>query len=100
MPSLANYNDNPKQTLTEPDTKKLEAIHHRLSMCNSQYVSMLSQLEDKLHKILDKRTPEKGLKGEQKVSTDFNSSVNEQLDYYEQHNMYLERLLNHLNEIV
>lgn len=97
---MPSYNENPKQGLPEPEVKKLESIHHRLSSCNSQYVSMLSQLEDKLHKILDRSTPEKSMKGEQKPVGDFNSSINEQLDFYESHNQYLERLLNHINEIV
>lgn len=84
----------------QPTQPKLDAIYSRLSNYNSEYFSLLSGLEDKLNKVLDRRTPEKESSPTSKEARDFVTSVHQQLDYLESHNAYLSRLLSHLSEIV
>lgn len=94
-----NYPSEAKSLVDTKQTKSDE-IYNRLSQCNSFYISGLSQLEDKLHKFLDRRQPQKPANEAIPNPGDFYGSVSQQLDFFESHNQYLHRLIDHLSEIV
>lgn len=87
-------------TLVEIPQPKVEELYSRLSQYNSNYVSSLAQLEDKLHKLLDKRQPENKSNEDSAQPIDFYHGMSLQLDFLNSHNNYLNTLLEHLNEIV
>lgn len=84
----------------EKHAAKLEIISERLKALNSENVSILRNIEDKLHSILNLRSPEEKGEGKQAEMTDYIGQVQQQLDYYQSHCERAAKLLNHLSEII
>lgn len=80
---------------------KTEELFTRLCECNNINLSRLNALESKLNKLLDKSEPQKTPETHKDQPTiDFYHSTSIELDYYEQHNKHLQRLIEHLGELI
>jgi len=95
-----NNNYMPAVSLDKSTSPKMEELFQKLQKNNDQYTSLLSQLETSLHKILDKRQPEKKSTETPVQPSDAISAINQQVYIFELENEWLARLIDHIQEIV
>lgn len=78
----------------------LQEFGNKFSNANDIQSSLLNTIEDKLHNILNKRTPQTEGKQEAPNISDFISMADSQLRRLALQNNRLEAILSHLNQIV
>lgn len=94
--ATAQISSTPKQTF-------LADINSRLEQQNDRQLKAMNEIQDKLHGILNKRSPDKEpMKDDapRTIQSDYASKVIGNLNRMEENTMLLERILNHLCEIV
>lgn len=97
---MNNAYANTAATLPETDSELIN-IQKRLSNQNSDYVSLLNTIQQKLHDILNLRQPEPEQKGIDKpINQDFVSYMHEQLTFMQMHNQKLNQVLEHIIKII
>lgn len=95
------YNNLASQTVAQDQIVVLPNLNGRLTNLNDEQGGLLNQIEDKLHNILFKKTPEQKMEATPPEQiNDFNSSMEMQLRRIGNSNRRLEKILNHLNEII
>lgn len=67
---------------------------------NNVYIELLRAMEERLHKILNRQSPEKMTQSDTPSPNDFISAMDAESNKFLESNRRLERLLSHLNEIV
>lgn len=86
---------------TQPSIPLLEELHSRLQKANEYQGDLLGQIEDKLHNLLNKRTPQECAKEcAQPPTGDFYGAMNLQMTYLDKANVRLSQILYHLRELV
>lgn len=68
-------------------------LYKALQKCNSDYVSMLNELDDLGHKLKNTREPTEQSKGESAVPNGALADFAQQLYYYQEHNGRLRNIL-------
>ena len=92
------YDEGQAKATTPP---RLQTVHQRLEKINAQQNDIIAQIEGRLHSLLNKRTPEDAEKRTEKMNpNDAISALNFQLDITEANTITMQRILNHLQEIV
>ena len=89
-----------KQVATDAPSPLFQSINVRLDTANNRLKINLDQLEDKLHNIINKRTPEKQSAQEKNMDNDAAQVIDSQLQKLLLQNERFERLLSHLSEII
>jgi len=87
----------------DPDIRQPEFtnLHDRLSKANAEQSSLLYEIEEKLHCVLNLRTPPSDKKGiERPEPNDFTQAMNKQLDSLAANNDRLNTVLNHIKKLV
>lgn len=82
---------------------ELQSIHSRLSTQNSDYVTILNEIEDRLHSILNLRQPQvesKDSRPPTPLAPDMVSQLHEQLNYLSSHNKRLQQVLDHIRKLI
>lgn len=73
----------------------------RIVHCNENQSKLIYAIQDKLHSILNQREPQSPTPPNEKpLESDFISKLNRQIASVEDANDRLQRILNHLNQIV
>lgn len=95
------YDNNTAGTQLAIQTPELENIAARLGKQNSEYISTLQGIQEKLHKIYNMEQPTSD-KGQDKrpAAHDFTSAMYEQLDFMSQYNNRLQQVLDHIQKII
>lgn len=96
MPDYSSQHQTPKAEAPA----RLEDIHSRLTNMNDRQCDLLYQLEEKLNKIYDKRSPENEKAVEQTKTNDAISSMNEQVNRVASQNKWIEKLVAHISELI
>lgn len=78
----------------------LQNLESRFGNLNDVQAGLVNQIEDKLHLILNKRIPEEKSSAKESAISDKNEELNRQCSRLEQSNENLNRILNHISEIV
>ncbi len=89
------------KNLVREEAPKSQLLFERLKMYNNKQVDVLNSIEDKLHHLYNKRTPDKPTgKAEQMDPSDFIAAMSNEIERVDKQNVWLERLYNHICEIV
>jgi len=89
------------QKLATDKSSVLPDLHGRFVKSNNEQGSLLNEIEDKLHKVLNKKVPTPDMSAEKgRQDDDFVSSIESQLSNLQSANRRLEKILCHLNEII
>ena len=84
----------------DPMNSALAVNSERFSKALDAQMELLEKIEDKLHELLNKRTPAEDKPQEAKQMSDFVSAICFRVDRLENNNMWLERILEHLKLII
>lgn len=87
---------------TQQPSPELVNINDLLVKANAEYSDILYSVEDKLHAILNLRTPDKGVQPESKEKSinDFVASIHDKLQTYRNQNGRFQKVLDHLKQII
>lgn len=85
----------------EAPQPQMQTVLTRFSNANNRQRNLLEQLEDRLHKIHNKRGPEKSpTPKEIPISNDSIQSLHDELNRFDNENDTLEKLVSHISEII
>lgn len=88
---------------TESKETMLSYYHNRFQKLNEMQSGFLNSMADRLHDILDKRSPDIGKEPGNSIDNpivDYAQKIDREIQKLEQNTHRLEHLLYHLNEIV
>lgn len=97
------YQDQGAKVVSSPKSEvAFDTAEFRLTRINDERGKMIYEIEEKLHSIYNQRAPTaNGLAdGERPMDTDFVSKIHRQIGRAEDDNGRIQRILNHLNQIV
>lgn len=88
------------QLLAPQQQELLKDFGNRFTHLNNMQANLLASIEDKLHNILNRRSPENPAKAESPGITDFITMADGQLLRLTSQNYRLEAILSHLAQII
>jgi hypothetical protein len=97
-------NSNLAQTTDAPRASQPITVNmmERVSKATEYQANIINEIQSKLHSYFNKREPEQPMQNEAKQVSmnDFTGALSQQFDRIDENNSRLQKILNHLSEII